>query len=190
MKRIGHWGLGCSAIALLTGISVAQNLAAGTPPVAKPATTITRAEVEKALGAAPKTGIKDAALRVVPMDAGYNVGVFAVRRSLVNGKPIPDAYQHHDVSEIYQVVSGGGTLVTGGVLEQPSEMRKDDPSVVRLMGPTAQGNAISGATSQRIGAGDIVVIPANTPHGFTELGPDGISYVLVRIDPHHVLPTR
>jgi hypothetical protein len=34
------------------------------------------------------------------MVSGYNVGVFAVRRSLVNGKPIPDAYQHHEVPEI------------------------------------------------------------------------------------------
>lgn len=124
------------------------------------------------------------------MGAEYNVGVFAVRRSLINGKALPDAYQHHDVSEIYQIVSGGGTLVTGGVLEQPSELPTNDPSVVRLMGPTAQGIAIRGGVSQRIGPGDIVMIPSNTPHGFTELGPDGISYVLVRIDPHRVLPTR
>jgi len=87
-------------------------------------------------------------------------------------------------------VSGGGTLVTGGTLEQSTEMRKDDPSVVKLMGPTEQGIAISGGKSQRIGPGDIVVIPANTPHGFTNLGPDGISYVLVRIDPHHFLQAR
>jgi mannose-6-phosphate isomerase-like protein (cupin superfamily) len=190
MKRLGRRASGCVALTLFTGISLAQGLGAHATSAAKQAATITFAEVEKALGATPKTGIKDAALRVIPMGADYNVGVFAIRRSLINGKPIPDAYQHHDVSEIYQVVSGGGTLVTGGVLEQPTEMQKNDPSVVRLMGPTAQGIAISGGTSQRIGPGDIVMIPANTPHGFTELGPDGISYVLVRIDPHHVLPTK
>jgi len=87
-------------------------------------------------------------------------------------------------------VSGGGTLVTGGTLEQSTEMRKDDPSVAKLMGPTAQGTAISGGKSQRIGSGDMVVILANMPHCSTDLGPDGISYVLVRIDPHHFLQAR
>jgi mannose-6-phosphate isomerase-like protein (cupin superfamily) len=123
MKLPGRWGSGCVALALLTGISLAQTLGAGASPVAKSAAIITRADVEKALGATPKTGIKDAALRVIPMGADYNAGVFAIRRSPVNGKPVSDAYQHHDVSEIYQVVSGGGTLVTGGVLEQPTEMQ-------------------------------------------------------------------
>jgi mannose-6-phosphate isomerase-like protein (cupin superfamily) len=103
---------------------------------------------------------------------------------------VPDAYQHHDITEVYQVVSGSGTLVTGGTLESATEMRHNDPSVVSLMGPTAAGVAIKSGTRQRIGPGDIVVIPANTPHGFADLAPDGISYVVVRIDPHHVLKAR
>jgi len=185
------WAVSLCSFALLSPVAFSQDARPSLPPlVGSQAATITRAEVERALAVAPKTGIKDVPLRVVPMGSGYNVGVFAVRRSLVNGKPIPDAYQHHEVSEIYQVVSGEGTLVTGGTLEQSTEMRKDDPSVVKLMGPTEQGIAISGGKSQRIGPGDIVVIPANTPHGFTNLGPDGISYVLVRIDPHHFLQAR
>ena len=152
--------------------------------------TITHAEIEQALKVAPKTGIKDVALRVVSVNGDYNVGVFAVRRTPVNGEAVPDAYQHREVTEIYNVVSGRGTLVTGGTLEQASEIRPDDPSVVKLMGPTAQGVAIRGGSSQQIGAGDVVVIPANTPHGFTQLGPEGISYVVMRVDPHRLLPLR
>lgn len=158
--------------------------------VGRQSATITHAEIEQALRVPPKTGIKDVALRVVSVKGGYNVGVFAVRRTPVNGKAVPDAYQHHEVTEIYNVVSGNGTLVTGGILEQASDIRQDDPSVVKLMGPTAQGIAIRGGTSQQIGAGDVVVIPADTPHGFTELGPEGISYVVMRVDPRRLLPIR
>jgi quercetin dioxygenase-like cupin family protein len=58
------------------------------------------------------------------------------------------------------------------------------------MGPTAQGAAIKGGTSRRIGPGDIVIIPANTPHGFADLAPEGIAYMLIRVDAHRVLPAR
>jgi mannose-6-phosphate isomerase-like protein (cupin superfamily) len=154
------------------------------------AALIPHAQVERALRAVPKTGINDIALRVVPVNGEYNVGVFVVRRSLVDGKLAVDAYQHHDITEIYQVVSGNGTLVTGGTLEDAKEIGAGDSSVVKLMGPTAQGVAIKGGTSQRIGPGDIIIIPANTPHGFTDLAPEGIAYVVLRVDVHRVLPTR
>jgi mannose-6-phosphate isomerase-like protein (cupin superfamily) len=151
---------------------------------------IAHAEVERALQLVPKTGINDVALRVVPVNGEYNVGVFVVRRSVLNGKLAVDAYQHHDITEIYQVVTGSGTLVTGGTLEASKEISPSDPSVVRLMGPTAQGAAINGGTSRRIGPGDIVIIPANTPHGFADLAPEGIAYMLIRVDAHRVLPAR
>jgi mannose-6-phosphate isomerase-like protein (cupin superfamily) len=189
MKRIGGVGV-LSLLVLFTGGMVGQNLPDVAPEFGDRAATITHGEIERALQVAPKTGIKDAALRVVPVGGEYNVGVFAVRRTPVNGKAVPDAYQHHDITEVYEVVSGGGTLVTGGTLENATEMRRDDPSVVRLMGPTAQGVAIKGGTTRHIGPGDVVVIPANTPHGFADLAPEGISYVVVRVDAHHVLKAR
>jgi len=34
----------------------------------------------------------------------------------------------------------------------------------------------------------VVVIPPNTPHRFSEINSDEIVYVLVRTDPHKVLP--
>lgn len=95
------WAVSLCSFALLSPVAFSQDARPSLPPlVGSQAATITRAEVERALAVAPKTGIKDVALRVVPMGSGYNVGVFAVRRSLVNGKPIPDAYQHHEVPEI------------------------------------------------------------------------------------------
>ncbi len=190
MKPV-RWVQLFSVLSMVGGGMLAWNVASAAPsPARLQSAAVTRAEIEQALKVAPKTGIKDVALRVVPVDGDYNIGVFAVRRTPVKGEAVPDAYQHHDVTEIYNVVSGSGTLVTGGTLEQASEIRPDDPNVVKLMGPTAQGVAIRGGTSQQIGPGDIVVIPANTPHGFTQLGPEGISYVVMRVDPHRRLPLR
>ena len=39
-----------------------------------------------------------------------------------------------------------------------------------------------------IGPGDVVIIPPNTPHWFTEITTDQIVYLVVRVDPHKVLP--
>jgi quercetin dioxygenase-like cupin family protein len=38
-------------------------------------------------------------------------------------------------------------------------------------------------------AGDMMVIPAGTGHLFTEI-PDHITYMMVRIDPDKVVPTK
>ena len=158
--------------------------------VAPHSATVTAEEIGQALRKPSATGIKDVKMQLISAGNEYNVGVFAVRRTLVDGKLAVDAYQHHDITEIYQIVKGSGTLVTGGTLEQPREFRADDPSVLRQIGPTLQGVAIKGGASQTVGPGDIVVIPANTPHGFADLAPEGIEYVIVRIDPHKVLAAK
>ncbi len=190
MKSI-QWLRLLSAVLLFSLGMAAQNVVSAAPAsVGQLSATITHAEIEQALQSAPKTAIQDTELRVVSVRGDYNVGVFVVRRTPVNGDAVPDAYQHHDVTEIYSVVRGSGTLVTGGTLEHPTEIPPHNPSVMQLIGPTAQGVAIRGGTSRQIGPGDVVVIPADTPHGFTQLGPDGISYVVMRVDPHRVLPLR
>jgi quercetin dioxygenase-like cupin family protein len=38
-------------------------------------------------------------------------------------------------------------------------------------------------------AGDMMVIPAGTGHWFTEI-PDHITYMMVRIDPDKIVPTK
>jgi uncharacterized RmlC-like cupin family protein len=38
-----------------------------------------------------------------------------------------------------------------------------------------------------VGPGDMVIIPANTPHTFSEITTDRIVYMVVRVDPHKAL---
>jgi quercetin dioxygenase-like cupin family protein len=51
-----------------------------------------------------------------------------------------------------------------------------------------EGAAIIGGTAHKIGPGDVIVIPPNTPHTFTEVTSDEIVYLVVRFDPKKVLP--
>jgi quercetin dioxygenase-like cupin family protein len=88
------------------------------------------------------------------------------------------------------VLEGCGSLTTGGTLANPKEFAKDDPEVLAVIGPTAQGTAIEGGSTRKIGAGDMVVIPVDTPHGFADICREGISYVLVRVDKGRVLKVK
>jgi mannose-6-phosphate isomerase-like protein (cupin superfamily) len=84
---------------------------------------------------------------------------------------------HDRVTEIYQVIEGSGTIVTGGTLADPKVS-----DLTRLgAGPSHTGTA-QGGESRRIGPKDIIIIPAGMPHHFSQLdGP--ISYLVYRFDP-------
>ena len=150
-------------------------------------TIVPDAEIQSVLAPAPTEAVADHVLRVVPIDGEYNVGVSVVRRIKVDGKTPPDAILHHEITEIYSVLSGSGILVTGGTIEGETELPANDPIVRTLVGPTTVGKAIVGGTRQQIGPGDIVVIPPNTAHGFIEIKSAEITYEVVRVDPHRVL---
>jgi quercetin dioxygenase-like cupin family protein len=60
--------------------------------------------------------------------------------------------------------------------------------VTLLNGPSTNGGAIRGGVSRTIGPGDVVIIPPNTPHWFSNITSDQILYLILRVDPHKVLP--
>jgi mannose-6-phosphate isomerase-like protein (cupin superfamily) len=151
------------------------------------ATFVSSAEIRALLAPAATSAVADNVLRVAPIEGEYNVGVSVVRRIKVNGKTPPDAILHHDITEIYHVLKGSGILITGGTIKGETELPADDPDVRTLIGPSTVGKVITGGTRQRVGPGDVVIIPPNTAHGFVEIISEQISYLLVRVDPHRVL---
>jgi len=87
---------------------------------------------------------------------------------------------HDKIDEIYYVLEGGGTLVTGGTLVNGKEAASN-PTI----GPGWRGTGIQRGET-RITAGDLVFIPAGTPHMFSQI--DGtIRYLTYRVDPSRVL---
>jgi quercetin dioxygenase-like cupin family protein len=88
------------------------------------------------------------------------------------------------------MIEGAGTLVTGGTLVNP-QRRKDAAEVVtQVNGPGTSGTKIEGGVSRRIKAGDMVIIPAGTPHWWSEIEGSSMKYVVVRIDPSQVVTLK
>ena len=58
---------------------------------------------------------------------------------------------------------------------------------LKVIGPSTAGTKILNGKSRQVGPGDMVIIPANTPHTFSEITTDRIVYMVVRVDPHKVL---
>jgi mannose-6-phosphate isomerase-like protein (cupin superfamily) len=152
------------------------------PPVL--ATDITAAEVQAVL-AAP-TGGGDRQMKVVDMGK-YNVSVGVLHRAKTTpGAPI-GAINHEHVTEVYYILSGSGTLLTGGTVDNVKPAAADSEIVKVAVGPSNNGTFRQAAQSRKVGPGDIVIIPAGVYHGFTDVA-DHVDYVSVRPDPDHVLP--
>jgi len=160
----------------------AQHPARGT------ATDVTGAEIEGVVEKHLSDSVSDQQVRVVSIDGEYNVGVGVMQRARTTGVVRQSGIEHHLITEIYHVISGSATFVTGGTLEKPREYTADSPVVTILNGPSSGGGAILNGVSRRLGPGDVVVIPPNTPHWFSEVFSDQIIYLVIRMDPHKVLP--
>ena len=152
-------------LALLLGFAgLAQ-----TPPI--PATDVTSSDIQKFIDALPRDVVSDRPIRVVDV-GGYHVGVFGVFRP----KTIKQEANLHQtkVTEIYYILNGNATLVTGGTLP--------DPHPLRAGSTTFQSARIEGGVSRKVSRGDVIIIPGRTPHWFSSQDGD-LSYLIFRPDP-------
>lgn len=95
--------------------------------------------------------------------------------------------EHDLVTEVYYVVSGGGTVLTGPDLVDPRRRPADNRAVMTLNGPGHNAADVRNGEVHELKPGDVLVIPAGTGHEFTRID-DHITYVMVRIDPDKVVP--
>lgn len=145
-------------------------LQAGQAPV--PATVITREDHEAVLEKQIAENVVDQ-----PIKASDVLGGKASVAMLHRVKPEASALVHDYVTETYYITSGTGTFVTGGSLgnPKPTDLTKFNA------GMSHAGTRIGGE-SRRVKPGDIIIVPAGTPHSFSELdGP--ISYLVYRFEP-------
>jgi mannose-6-phosphate isomerase-like protein (cupin superfamily) len=94
---------------------------------------------------------------------------------------------HDHQTETYIIVSGSGTLVTGGQIVNGRTSAPDSNVTLVLNGPSCSGR-IEGAdvVKRVVKTGDIIIIPAGVPHGWTDIA-DHVDYLSVRPDPDRVL---
>ena len=153
-----------------------------------PSTYIPNSEVQAYVQRAIANRIVDQQVRAV--DIGKtNVAIGVVHRGRLAG-PAPDSVAEHDqVSEVYHVIDGSGTLVTGPELVGAKRRPADNEAVRMLNGPGSNAASIRNGATHELKAGDVMVIPAGTGHWFTKID-DHITYLMIRIDPDKIVPLK
>jgi mannose-6-phosphate isomerase-like protein (cupin superfamily) len=152
------------------------------------ATDVSTDDVQATLKKTAAATVSDQAIRVVSINDEYNVGIGVVHRAKTAGRATGGAIEHSQITEIYHVMEGNATLVTGGTIDNPRESPPESQVVKVLNGPSTGGGPVQGGVSRKVGPGDVVIIPPNTPHWFSEITSDQIVYLVVRVDPHKILP--
>jgi mannose-6-phosphate isomerase-like protein (cupin superfamily) len=172
-----------SVLAALLVVSQAVTSSQSSAPP-RSATDVTNADVRATIKLAPPDGILDQQIRVVDMGK-YNIAVGVLHRS---AKPARQgAIGHAQVTEVYHIIEGSGTFVTGGTIADARPVAADNVITTILVGPSTTGASIQGGQSRKVGPGDVIVIPPGVAHWFSTVESD-LNYLVVRIDADHILP--
>ncbi|PYT62599.1 MAG: hypothetical protein DMG46_00590 [Acidobacteria bacterium] len=136
--------LGFLAFAFVFAVAIPKSFRAQTPSPAShlprgTATDISSAEVQALVQKTAADRVSDQAIRVVNVNGEYNVGIGVVHRAKTSGKDAPSGIEHAQITEVYHVIEGNGTLVTGGTLDNPREIQAESPVVTVLNGPSTGG---------------------------------------------------
>ncbi len=116
------------------------------------------------------------------------VAIGVVYRSKLSGG-MPNVAEHDQVSEVYHIIEGSGTLVTGPDIVGWKQRPGTNENVRLLNGPGGDGTSIRNGVTHHLKAGDVIIIPAGTGHQFTQID-DHIKYLMVRLDPDKVTPIK
>lgn len=159
---------------LIIGIAVALSSAASAQQPGAPAasaaasrTMVSAADVQ-AMIAKAKADRKDnqpiIAQSLIQL-APYNV-------SLEYRASVGNAAVHETEAELFYVVDGSATLVTGGKLTNENRTNAENLT----------GTGIEGGTSRHVAKGDFVMVPERTPHWFSAI--DGTVVLMSLHLPH------
>jgi mannose-6-phosphate isomerase-like protein (cupin superfamily) len=92
----------------------------------------------------------------------------------------PNGLTHDSQTEGYYIVSGGGTMVTGGHIVNGRRSASDSAVTRELNGPSCSGPVVgSDVVIRDVKVGDIIIIPPNTVHGWVNI-PDHVDYLSFR----------
>ena len=92
----------------------------------------------------------------------------------------PTGLWHQGQTETYLIISGSGTLVTGGKVVNGRKSSPTSEVTKVLNGPSCSGGIVGDDVVQKVvNVGDIIIIPAGVPHGWANI-PDHVDYLSVR----------
>ena len=135
---------------LSTSALAAAQAPANAPTDRTKATHFKAADLQAALAKLPADR-PSSSVRVFTLDP-YNVGV-EQRQPRAQG-----AASHADRAELFYVIDGSGTMLTGGTITDG-----------KASGVNMQGTTISGGTRIEFAKGDFIMVPSGVPHQFVDL---------------------
>jgi mannose-6-phosphate isomerase-like protein (cupin superfamily) len=92
----------------------------------------------------------------------------------------PTGLYHDSQTEGYYIISGAGTMVTGGRIVNGRKSAPDAAVTTTLNGPSCSGSIMGpDVVTREVKVGDIIIIPAGVPHGWTTI-PDHVDYLSFR----------
>jgi mannose-6-phosphate isomerase-like protein (cupin superfamily) len=155
-----------ASLALLWTVMLAQEVAL------PPGVFIPAADIDTVVANSTAKNILDSKINEAPVRGGI------VRMNVVYRRNLEQApLVHEQLTEIYQILSGSGTIRTGGTLTNRTPV-SDPPNLGTA--PTWGGVQVGGV-ERRLGPKDVLILPAGTPHKFIQLdGP--ITYIIYRFD--------
>jgi mannose-6-phosphate isomerase-like protein (cupin superfamily) len=137
---------------------VSQSMLAQQPATPNPGevlkTMVSSADVAALVAKAKSERKEGQALIAQPLLrlAPYNV-------SLEYRAAVANAAVHEREAELFYVIDGSATIVTGGKLAEEKRTNAENLS----------GTGIAGGTSRHIAKGDFIMVPENTPHWFSAI---------------------
>jgi hypothetical protein len=154
-----------------------ENFAVGI--IHRPATAATAAAgAARGAAAASGAGAARGAARGGTGTAG-SLGPCGEQMATLPANGTPGLIAHDSQTEGYYIVSGGGTLITGGRIVNGRKSPSPD-----INGPTCGGGVTIGDVVKKVvKTGDIIIIPAGVPHGWTDIG-DHVDYLSFRPSPN------
>ena len=153
-----------------------------------PASYIPNEELQAYLQRAIARNQIDQQVRAVDIGkSGVAVGL--VHRTKLDKPAAASVAEHDHVSEVYHVISGSATLVTGPDLVDAQRRPATNENVRLLNGPGSNATSIRNPVTHQLKAGDAIIIPAGTGHWFTKID-DHITYLMIRVDPDKVVPLK
>ena len=92
---------------------------------------------------------------------------------LANRRGAGEVEVHENTNHVFIIVEGEATFVTGGTMVEP---KNTAPGQVRA-------KSSQGGQTYHLSKGDVITIPAKTPHWFKEVTTQTIAYYAVNLEP-------